>query len=312
MKKRIALALISSGIIFASAFGATSASWAVTDNADKFGVKIGINIPTIKHTITYYIPDISDQTFKNYTSASISVDEGTNLYTALNNYTGEVNGFNFVNWHESNQHLRTDDTTQDIVADSTTVTEDITVYGKFVKSNTFYYYDTTHHYVTSTTNDVTISTKTAYVGDYIYSLDGVEGHSRDLITDSGIYKLEKTTDNWNILRKVSFGIDSVSSWWTGNGAHTHIYYENTSGTGAFKTEVAFSSNKVTYYFNYDVNKFVVCRSPSNSTDWNQFWNQTIDTTLKTQSTGSTTYNKEHITLYVQDNKTDNKQNINWW
>lgn len=312
MKKRIALLLVSSGIVFATAFGATSASWAVTDNADKFGIKIGINLPVVQHSITYYIPDISDQTFKNYTSATITVNDGANLYTVLNDYTGEVNGFNFVNWHESAEHLRSDDATQDVIDNTATVTEDMTVYGKFVKSNTFYFYDTTHHYVTSTSNDVTISTKTAYIGDYIYSLDGVEGHSRDLITDSGIYKLEKTTDSWNILRKVTFGINDVSYWWTGSGAHTHIYYENTSGTGNFHKEVAFNDNKVTYYFNYDVNKFVVCRSPSSSTTWDDFWNQTVDATLTTMSTGEATYSKDHITLYVQDNKTGNKQNINWW
>ena len=312
MKKRFALVLISSGIIFASAFGATAASWAVTDNADSFGVKVSVNAPTVQHTVTYYIPDINDQTYKSFTSASISVNDGTDLYTALNDYTGEVNGFNFVNWHESANHFRTDDETQDVIPNTSTVTSDMTVYGKFAKANTFYFYDTTHHYVTSTTNDVTISTKTAYIGDYIYSLDGVEGHSRDLITDSGIYKLEKTTDSWNILRKVSFGINDVSSWWTSAGAHTHIYYENTSGSGAFHTDVAFDSNKVTFYFNYDVNKFVVCRSPSSSTDWNQFWNQTIDTYLTTKGKDQTTYSKEHITLYVQDNKTDQKQNINWY
>lgn len=312
MKKRLALVLISSGIIFASAFGATAASWAVNDNADSFGVKISVNVPTVQHTVTYYIPDISDQTFKNFTSSTITVDDGTNLYTALTDYTGEVNGFNFVNWHESADHFRTDDDTQDTIVETTTVTEDITVYGKFVKSNTLYYYDTTHHYVTSTTNDVTISTKTAYVGDYIYSLDGVEGHSRDLITDSGIYKLEKTTDNWNILRKVSFGINDVSSWWT-SGAHTHIYTENVSGTGSFIKNVAFSSNKVTYYVNYDIIKFVVCRSPSDSTTWSDFYNQTVDALLTSKDTGSETYGKDHITLYVQDGKDGSgKQHINWW
>ena len=40
MKKKIALVLISSGIIFASAFGATYADWAVTDRAEPFGIKV--------------------------------------------------------------------------------------------------------------------------------------------------------------------------------------------------------------------------------------------------------------------------------
>ena len=313
MKTKRTLLLISLGIISATTFGATSAASAITDKAEAFGVKISTEKPVVYRKVTYYIPVDNDPTYKNFTSTTIDVPDGSFLYTVLTDCHPDVDGFKFESWHSSKNHFRKDDTTQDIISNAATITSDMSVYAKYVKTNTLYYYDTTHHYVTSTTNDATISTNTVYIGDFIYSLDGVEGYSKDLITDSGIYKLEKNTDDWNILRKVSFGINAVSSWWTGSSAHTHIYYENTSNVGDFKTNVLFDNNKVTYYFNYDVNKFVVCRSPSNSTDWNQFWNQTYDALLTQKDTGSATYGKEHTTLYVQNDPTDGKlKHYNWW
>ena len=310
-KKALTISIMSLGV-FASLLGSAKAYSSFKQKAKDLEMHIGASLPTM-HNVKYYLPDISDTTHKNFIEGNIAVREGTNLYNALQDYAVEINLFSFVNWHSSKDHFRNDDPTQDIVPNTTLVTEDMTVFAKYTRQNTLYFWDeaTKHNYINATTNDKTIGTNTVYIGDWIYSYDGVDGVSKDLITNSGIYKLENTGDGWNILRKVTFSVSYVSSWWYNASAHTHIYYENISSSGGFKTDVALYDHKVTYYFNYDVNKFVICRSPSSSTDWNQFWNQTFDAFIDQQGVGSTKYSSSSTVLHAEDSPSEGKKNYSW-
>lgn len=314
-KKAVGISIISLAVA-GSFLGSFKAYSVFKKNAPQIQMHIAASLPTtVKHKITYYLPKSDDSTYTQFVSNTIEVNEGTNIYSALNDYTSNIEGFSFVDWHSSSSHFRNDDEIQDKISSDSTLTEDVTVYAKYIKANTLYYCNGTddhHYYNISMMTDQTVSTRYAFVGDRIYSYNGVEGSQYDLLTNSGIYRFQLNGNNWSILRKVTFGINDVSSWWT-NGAQCHIYYENTSNEVKWHTNVQFDGNKVTYFFEHNVNKFIVCRSPSGGCDWSDFSNKTVDAYLDNADTGQEKYSSTYNVLYVQDSRiSDQQHHINWW
>lgn len=285
----------------------------------KVGSPVSIEISgstIVKKTITVYLPDSTDTTeYKNFVSSTIEVDEGSNLYTALTSKTGDINNFSFVSWHASSDHFRNDDTTQDKYETTYTVTEDMTVYAKYVMPNTLYYYHTVDkkdYYVTTSHTDYGMNAKEVYYGDRIYSNSGVEGHKIDLHTDTGIYNLTRDDANnkWTAARKVTFSATNVT-WWP-SGAHTHIYLERTDGTSEWLTDISWSSNKYAAYIDATYNKIVITRSPNASHGWDNLYNQTVDAFVTNKGKGTEVYSKDHTTFYIEDEKVDNKNKYSWY
>ena len=289
----------------------------IVSSAPTIGVKITI-APLPTYEVTYYLPTSGSS--DAYTSYVLEVQENDNLYDALADYTGSaINGYTFSSWHldKGSDSFRTDgkDYAANLVASNFKVTEDIAVYGKYVQNNVGYYYDTTHRYVTSNQTNLTIAASSFYYGTRIYSVDGVEGSEVALTTSSGIYNLTKNANNWSVLRKITIGINGVSSWWP-NGSKTFVYCAtNDDSSTEWTSNLTFTSNKSTIYVDTKYTKFNVVRSPSStpSGTFDGLWNQTVDVKLTEKDTGSQTYSSTYNTIYIQDNKDDSgKSHINWW
>lgn len=68
--KKTPLILLTLGIVFATAFGSTAASWAVTDNADSFGIQIN------PHVDDHYYLQINDSNKLSMTKSSAELPDG--------------------------------------------------------------------------------------------------------------------------------------------------------------------------------------------------------------------------------------------
>lgn len=117
MKKSL-LFVISLGIISVTAFGATTASWAVTDNADPFGIKVSVS-GVNKHIVKFY--GINNEVLETY-----EVIDGEKLEELPD--SPELSGYTFNNW-------ASDNTSFTAISDSTilntSITQDTNYYARF-------------------------------------------------------------------------------------------------------------------------------------------------------------------------------------
>lgn len=291
--------------------------------APTIGVRIGIaGLP--KHKVTYYLP--TSESSSTFTSHELEVEEGTNLYSALDSYTTNVGAYSFGTWHldKDSSSLRTDgdNYAKNLVASDYKVSGDITVYAKYTQSNVGYYYDTANRYITSNQSNITIDSSSFYYGTRIYSLDGVEGSEVDLISSSGKYTLTKNSNNWTVLRHITVNLSNVSSWWTSSNAKHGIYCANDDSSSSEWVSPSYANNKYTFAVNVAYTKFVVVRykdtSPVN-TGWDNIWNQTVDITLSGTGSGSNVYGSANNSggvkcyeMWVGSDTVGTKQNYSWW
>ena len=322
--------------------GNTFASFIVTP-APQLGTRITIaGIPT--HEVTYYLP--TNASGSTYTSHVVEVNEGTNLYEALDEYTTDVGGYGFTSWHLSNdeQSLRTDGTNyaRDLVANSLTVDSDITVYAKYVQNNVGYYYTDGHHYLTSSTSEVAMNAPSFYYGTRIYSLNGVEGSEIQLGINkpgdkssdahynnvtSGVFSFYKNANDWTVKRVVTISVNDVS-WWFDGEARTHVYVVATSGNyWVDKFLPQNSSDKAkNLEVGLDASAIIVTRGKFDTGGWKDdtkgsdtCWNQTIDITftydggrLDSDANKGTVYGYNHSTIYISDTESGGKKIYSWW
>ena len=202
MKKRIALLLVSSGIVFATAFGATSARWAVTDNAEPFGIKIGINLPKTQHSVKFYTT--FDGT--NWGGATeLEVDDGSTVEAPTITKTG----YALKGWVKTAPSLSVyapDYDTDEI--ESLAIDQDYVFY-PIIESNNNKVWIHSLGFVGDVDTDITLSVnsigQTLIGKDYVGVTTGVcnpiasWNNPRSLHTASGVYKF---TNNKNKVKRL--------------------------------------------------------------------------------------------------------------
>ena len=313
MNKKIVslIALFSAAVISSTYFGSTFADWVVTDNAGNKTIRISPGAGNLK-TITYYLPSGNNGQF---TSHTLDVMSGENLYDSLSSYTTAVGDYSFVEWHNGTEHFASYDTGYSMskIANTTTVTDDITVYAKYVQPNVLYYWDGQNRYVTSTTSSQAIGASSLFYGRRIYSYDGVEGTEVQLGTSSGKYSLTKNANDWTIKRIVKVGVNDVSSWWFNDSAKTFVQlYSSSDSSETWTNQLSFTSNKATLEVDLKYNRFIITRAGSSG--WSNVYNQTVDIWLDWKGVGADNqiYSSTYDTVYVQAGTSDGKHNYTWY
>jgi len=310
MKKVAVLSLVSLIMcILASSF---SVSYALSEEgASNATFNFEVAPIGIKKTITYHLPKVGSTS--EFEKTSIQVDVGTSLYSALEEYTSDINLFSFASWNSSKDHFRSGVGNDDI-ASTYIVSDDIEVYGKYVRENTLYYYhdvDKVDMYMHNTYFlDYTLNASSVYVGTQYYSISGVEGNEVDLSTASGVYTFTNNGSDWTIKRKVIFNIKNVT-WWSDGTEHSRIYCFNSNDESMWIEHISFIDNVYTAYIDAKYDKFVLVRSPSTNSGWDGFWNKTVDIDLNNKYWGSSTYSKSSTTVYISDGKSDGNNGYTW-
>ena len=287
-------------------------AWAVADNASQ---KSFIIYPgTIKHTITYYLPTAENSS--TFTSHTLTVDDGVNLYDSLSTYTTAVGNYSFDEWHLGTTSFNSD---TDKVATTEVVSADMTVYAKYVRPNVLYYYDnSTNNYVYSSTSNVTLNTNTVSVGTRIYSWDGVfDKTDYDLTSESGKYSFYISGTTWSIKRVVQFDVQYVSSWWLSYSAHSQVYlFSPNVGSGdEWTSDITFTNNIATVEVDSKYTKMILVRLDPNGSGWDNKWNQTVDIMLTGSSSSpyaySGSYSSTTYKCQVWTDQTDSKNHYGW-
>ena len=243
-----------------------------------------------KYNLTYHLPTTNGA----FSSTTISVKSGTNIYEALQPYTGNINGFSFNQWNYSTQ-FRDDMPEYYPVSTTSALAEDTEVYAKYIKNNMLYYYHTSDrvdYYLDQSYTDYGLNASSVYYGTQIYSLSGVQGIGVELTSSTGIYKFTRNNYDWTIERKITFSIDNVSSWWFDAGAVTYIacMTSDDSETYWIEKKITSSVHNYTTYLNPKFTKFIILRkNPANDgPNWDGIWNQTVDALVANGYSSGTT------------------------
>ena len=300
--KVIAFSLLSTFAI-GLCVGNVLASYAVTDNANPFGVTIRLTVA--QRTVNFHLPDADDNTCSTYTITPITAEYGDDLTDISTPATPNFLGFEFENWY-------LESTFENVFLPSDRVLTDIDLYAKYTRSNVLF--DGSSYYASSN-SDQTVNAQ------FVYKIDsqtwGVTPETSneiriDLISDSGIYKMTYNT-NWTIKRKVGVNAKDCSFTWDDSSADTYVYglYEDHNhyeyNTWAWGTNP--SDNKATvtnsstnvFYIDYSYNYLGALRSdPSSTLDLSSAnpWTSTKHTPLKPDWDNRQHYNKDNIYLYI--------------
>lgn len=319
MKKRFALVLISSGIIFASAFGATAASWAVTDNADAFGVKISVNAPADKHSVKFY--KTFDGTDWGDTTDFV-VDDGSTVIAPTITKTG----YTHKGWVTIKPSLTVYgveyDTTQ---INALTIDQDYTFY-PIIESNNDMVWISGSGFVGDINTDIAINSKTlnqVIIGkDYVGVTNGVcnpvvnDTSSIGLISNSGVYQFSVSNKSLVINRKITVNTSNIKTDycgfnWTDAGAKTDLY---AFGNGdKWYADISGNTNTGTAYVDYKFSSFIIVRrNPNEPVGWTGKWDQTIDISLTNADKGTEVYSKDHTTIWVETDRIEGNLRYSFW
>ena len=213
-KSKFIVASISilSGVALLS--GQVHAAWAVTDNAQSFGVQISIG--GMSHQVIFHTPNSGDTTCMGYNTTNEDAEYGDTLSDITVPSTASFLGFTFGGWYTDNAFTQA-------FSNSTPITSDIDLYAKYTRSNVLY--DGTSTYFVSSNNDQTVDSQYVYkISTQTWGIVPTTNNSNkvDLISESGIYKMTYASSTWTILRKVGFNA-SQTSWWGNDNYITYAY-----------------------------------------------------------------------------------------
>ena len=314
MKKRFSIILFSSAVICATAFGATSAKWAVTDTADSFGLKVSIDVPPAKDE-GYYLKWNGGEEIK------LGEKVDTELKTKVSVTTTGEQGF--VICDETDKEIDSGSITLDIPGEYSFCFKNGETYSGGPTDHTYMYYSI---YYTDNNgwgqsniscylfND---KTNNGWPGNSDYTVEWVK-------TDEYGKEVYKITPNANLYaqegsnivfsnkgndqtididlcgavsetNKTGFYISNLGttitldtsalSWWTDANAKTYAYAFKGDTTSWIPMTVDPNNNKVFISNNIDLTKydtviFVRC-DPNQSPSWSAKWNQTVNVPLPT-------------------------------
>lgn len=297
-----------SGLLTTSVF----AAWAVTDNAEPFGVRVALG--TLPCVATFHLPDQTDNTCVSFTETNVDVNYGQTIDSDDIPSTDSFLSFSFVSWYSDSSYEHPIDISS-YVFDG-----DADFYAKFTRTNVLLGSD--DKYYTSSNSDQTVTSQ------YLYRISsqtwGVaptkqDVNKIDLLSTSGIYKMTYSS-NWSILRKVGANVKNIN-WWGNDSSKTYVYGQ-TSDTSSYGKRTwggvlssamqigtsSFASNQGTAYIDYSKSWFGICRGTSGSSsnldlgnDSSYSGNNRIYNECSTKTIGIDGYSKDSIYLYLWDN-----------
>ena len=302
MKSRIITFSLLSILGISLCAGSVFAAYAVTDNADSFGVTIRATMAP--RTVTFHLPDAGDNTCSTYNTTPVEAEYGETLADISVPSTASFLGFSFVDWYQES-------TFENTFSSSTPITTNLDLYAKYTRSNVLF--DGSVFYASSNL-DQTVDAQYIYkIAAQIWGVTPETSNENkiDLISASGIYKMTYST-NWTIKRKVGVNAKDYSYWGDAN-ADTYVYglnedhnsyASNTYAWGANpsdnKEKVTSSSSNV-FYIDYSYNYLGALRcDPDVNLDLSSAnpWNSTKHTPLKPDWDSRPHYTKDNIYLYI--------------
>ena len=197
--------------------GSVLAAYAVTDNADSFGVTIRATMAP--RTVTFHMPHSADNTCSTYDNTPVEAEYGetlTDISSSVPN-TASFLGFTFSGWY-------LEDTFENSFSTSTPIDSNIDLYAKFTRNNVLY--DGSIFYASSN-NDQIVDAQYIYkVATQTWGVTPATSNENkvDLISGSGVYKMTYNT-NWTILRKV--GLNAKDCSWWGNDSYVSYVFGTT-------------------------------------------------------------------------------------
>ena len=292
--------------------GQVYAAWAVTDNANSFGVTIRVG--TTSHQVTFHTPNSNDLTCLTYNTTNVEADYGDTLNDLSVPSTASFLGFTFGGWY-------TDSGLTQAFSSSTEITSNIDLYAKYTRSNVLY--DGSSTYFVSSNSDQTVNSQYVYkISTQTWGSTPVANNSNkvDLISESGIYKMTYSNSDWKILRKVGFKCNDVS-WWGNDSYITYAYGqpEDRNGWGdvywggllSETSATVTSSQPGTVYIDYSMEYIGGGRYPSgtnisgnidgNKRPTNHTYHISLDNGYK--------YSKDRIYLYIYGS--GDIKNVGW-
>ena len=317
-KSRFIVASISilSGVALLS--GQVHAAWAVTDNANSFGVQISVG--GMSHQVSFHTPNSGDSTCMSYNTTNEDADYGQTLNDITVPSTASFLGFDFGGWYTDNAFTQA-------FSNSTPITSDIDLYAKYTRSNVLY--DGTSTYFVSSNIDQTVDSQYVYkIATQTWGITPTKNESDkvDLISESGIYKMTYASSTWTILRKV--GVSAKDVWWWGNDSYiTYAYgqpedrntsYDDIYWGGLLSTNYATvtSSQTGVVYIDYSIPYIGVGRYSSDKTTISGYIDDSkrpTDYTDHISLDSGYKYTKDSIYLYINPNKDGrNKGHLASW
>ena len=298
MNKRSKVVIFSLISLLAVGLGAGSvfADWAVSDNANSFGVQIRIS--PLKKNITFYTE--YDSGWQN--SINVEVEVGESI-SALDIPSINVDGYVLQGWKSSapSSDNYAIDYTSDQLADLT-ISEDAVFYPILKSSNKKVFVNSSYYPVNE---DVVLETNLigqTLIGYTYVGIDGIPDVSaswydtRNLYSTSGIYKFIESDGAAIIQRKI--GLKPNSNWaadWDGTGSSFGIYWwASDSDNGSMHMGV--SSGDAIYAYipaNYDNFKFSRYSSTATEFAWG---NQSSDFSFSGSSWSNDTHYSKDSTL----------------
>ena len=305
-KSRFIVASISilSGVALLS--GQVHAAWAVTDNANSFGVSIRVG--STSHQVSFHTPNSGDSTCMSYNTTNVDAEYGDTLSDISVPSTASFLGFTFGGWY-------TDSGLTQAFSSSTQITSDIDLYAKYTRSNVLY--DGTSTYFVSSNSDQTVDSQYVYkISTQTWGIVPTTNNSNkvDLISESGVYKMTYASSTWTILRKVGFNAKDTS-WWGDASCVTYAYgtTEDHNSWGdkywgaTISTNNAYvsSSQTGTVYIDYTCTYIGAVRFDQNAnpTRLDDPDNRPYNTTTHIKLDNGYKYSKDTIYLYIGDNGT---------
>ena len=297
-------------MVFATSFTVTSAL--VTKAANNTSFSIG---QAANRTVTLYT-DHNGSSWSTHTT--INVAAGATVSTAT---SPTKSGYTFQGWVTSAPTKSTGTAATDFPVEYTTdqlnalkPASNMTLYPVFKSSTPKVYThsnDADYYYEVNT--DVTVSYKTissVFIGDRYLGVPGVMDEtsswndSRDLVTNSGVYKFYDDGGGVRISRKIGLKVtDTASDYWNSNNQEYYsVYGFNNNDDNGWSGVVTRNNSKASpysanFYIDYHFAKIIFVRHSSDADGWGNKWNQSGDIVL----TGGYT-----STNYI------NSKNKDWW
>ena len=292
--------------------GSVFADWAVSDNANSFGVQIRIS--PLKKNVTFYTE--YDSGWQNPINVEVEVGESI---SALDIPSINVDGYTLQGWKSSapTSDSYAIDYTSDQLADLT-ISEDAVFYPILKSSNKKVFVNSSYYPVNE---DVALEINLigqTLIGYTYVGIDGIPEVSaswydtRNLYSASGIYKFIESDGAAIIQRKI--GLKPNSNWaadWDGTGSSFGIYWwVSDSDNGSVHMGVS-SGDSIYAYIpaNYDNFKFSRYSSTATEFTWG---NQSSDFSFSGSSWSNDTHYSTASTLLCmnswsswQDNWTSN-------
>lgn len=292
--------------------GSVFAAYAITDNAEPFGVQISISSDS--KTITFHTPNGGDSSCMAYSTTEEHIDYGAALNTISIPSTSPFSGFTFQGWYKESTFVNQ-------VLESDTISENLDLYAKYTRSNVLF--DGNDTYFMSSDSDQTVNSQYVYkVANQTWGIQYVLNNADklDLLSASGIYKMTYSTTDWTILRKVGIHANGLT-WLAGDGALMYAYGQDSDtgswgdcywgGTLSGGISLDGGTAKGTVYVDYTKPYIGVVRDDDNAA-LNSETNRPFNSWKPASLSSGYGYSKDNIYLYLTNTSGDHKKDAPSW